>query len=280
MGHLGLSVMNTAPAAPNASEAPHDSPGSQGPAKAAGAPASPGRAAVSPRFDATFIEDHQLVDRYLENKLPPKGARELEHWCRAHPEYLNKLRLSERTQASLKLLEASGRALDLREPDPPWWKAPYVLIALAAITLVSLLAFWAMVAKYSFVRSELEETKVRIRQGPLVQPAVQTVQHVSPDHAPGIDRARISVSGAAPQLIDLHIDMSYTQKLNQFRIIVDKRDQGRALILNNLLKDSNNDLRLTFNTTGLSAGIYTVRIEALPPRGDPIPDGWLILEVN
>ena len=273
MGYLGLSLMNTAPAAQNASEAPNDSPGSHG-------PASPARAAAPPRFDAKFIEDHKLLDRYLEHKLPPKGARELENWCRAHPEYLNELKLSERAQASLKLLEASGRALDLREPEAPWWKAPYVLIALAAITLVSLLAFWAMAAKYSFVRSELEETKVRMRQGPLVQPAVQTVQHISPDHAPGIDRARISVSSAAPQLIDLHIDMSYTQKLNQFRIIVDKRDQGRALILNNVLKDSNNDLRLTFNTTGLAAGIYTVRIEALPPRGDPIPDGWLILEVN
>ena len=88
------------------------------------------------------------------------------------------------------------------------------------------------------------------------------------------------MSTAAPQLIDLHIDMSYTQKLNQFRMIVDKQDQGRALILNNVLKDSNNESALTFNTTGLAAGIYTVRIEALPPRGDPIPDGWMILEVQ
>ena len=64
--------------------------------------------------------------------------------------------------------------------------------------------------------------------------------------------------------------MSYS-KVMQFRMIVDKQDQGRALILNNLLKDSNNELRLTFNTSGLAAGIYTVRIEALPPRGSAIP---------
>ena len=88
------------------------------------------------------------------------------------------------------------------------------------------------------------------------------------------------MSRQAPKLIDLHLDMTYTQKLNLFRLVVDKQDQGRALVLNNLLKDSNNDLRLTFNTSGLSAGTYTVRIEALPPRGDPIPDGWLTLEVH
>jgi hypothetical protein len=68
----------------------------------------------------------------------------------------------------------------------------------------------------------------------------------------------------------------------QFRLIVDKKDQGRALILNNLLKDSNGELRLTFNTTGVAAGIYNTRIEALPLRGSggPVPEGWLMLEVR
>jgi hypothetical protein len=61
-----------------------------------------------PRFDRKFIEDHKLVERYLENKLPFKGARDLENWCRAHPEYLNELKLSERAQSSLKLLEAAA----------------------------------------------------------------------------------------------------------------------------------------------------------------------------
>jgi hypothetical protein len=273
--------MNTVPAPANSSTDPDDSRGSPGPAKAVTPQGASTRPPTAPRFDAKFIEDHKLLDRYLDGKLPPKGARELENWCRAHPDYLNNLKLSERAQATLKLLEASGQPVDLREPDAPWWKAPYVLIGLAAVTLATLLAFWTMVAKYHLARSELEDTKTRIRQGPLVQPAVQTVLHVAPDRAPGIDQARIAVSATAPQLIDLHIDMSYTQKLNEFRMIVDKQDQGRALIINNLLKDSNNDLRLTFNTTGLAAGIYTVRIEALPPRGgDAIPDGWLILDVN
>lgn len=272
--------MNTARAAPNASETPNDATAGSGTAKSGAAPGSPARSGAAPRFDARFIEDHKLIERYLENKLPMKGARDLENWCRAHPDYLADLKLQERAEASLKLLEASGQSVDLREPDAPWWKTPYVLIGLAAITILSLLAFWTMVAKYGLVRSELEDTRTRMRQGSLVQPAVQTVQRVAPDHAPGIDRARITVNSAAPQLIDLHIDMSYTQKLNEFRVIVDKQDQGRVLILNNLLKDSNNELRLTFNTTGVSAGTYKVRIEALPPRGDPIPDGWLILEVD
>jgi hypothetical protein len=236
--------------------------------------------AAAPRFDRKFIEDHKLLERYLENKLPFKGARDLENWCRAHPEYLNELKLAERTQSSLKLLEASGQPQDLGEPRAPWWKSVYVLIGLGAIAALSLIAFWAVLGKYIFLRGELDDARTANDQGSLVQPAAESTVHVNPDRAPGIDRAKITVNRSAPQLIDLHIHMGYTNKLAQFRMLVDKKDQGRALVLNNLLKDSNGELAMTLNSTGLPAGIYTVRIEALPFRGAPIPVGWLILEVR
>jgi hypothetical protein len=236
--------------------------------------------AAPPRFDRKFIEDHKLVERYLENKLPFKGARDLENWCRAHPDYLNELKLSDRAQTSLKLLEASGQPVDLREPQPPWWKTIHVLIGLGVVTLVSLIAFWALMGKYVLLRGELEDARTLMNQGSLVQPATSRELRVSPDRVPGIGHARIVVARAAPQLMDVHIDLGYTNKLVQFRLVVDKKDQGRALILNNLLKDSNDELRMTLNSTGLAAGIYNVRIEALPSRGSPIPIGWLILDVR
>ncbi len=235
---------------------------------------------ISPRFDRKFIEDHKLVEKYLENKLPFKGARDLEQWCRAHPDYLNELKLSEHAHASLKLLEASGRPQDLTEPKPPWWKSLYLLIGLAALAFVCLVAFWSLAGKYSSLQGKLEDTKRVMRQGPLVQPATEKAIYISPDHAPGIDHARIKLNRSTPLLMDVHIDLGYTQKLLQFRMFVDKQGQGRALVLNNLLKDSNGEMRLTLNSTGLSAGVYTVRIEALPPRGIPIAIGWLLLEVE
>jgi hypothetical protein len=233
-----------------------------------------------PRFDRKFIEDHKLIERYLENKLPFKGARDLENWCRAHPEYLNELKLSERAQTSLKLLDASGQPLDLREPQPPWWKTIQVLIGLCVVAALCLIAFWALLGKYVLLRGELDDTRHLMNQGSLVQPATSRELRVSPDRAPGVDHARIVVPRAAPQLMDVHIDLGYTNKLVEFRLFVDKKDQGRALILNNLLKDSNGELRMTLNSTGLSVGIYNVRIEALPFRGTPIPVGWLILDVR
>jgi hypothetical protein len=237
-------------------------------------------AAPTPRFDRKFIEDHKLVERYLDNKLPFKGARDLENWCRAHPEYLEELKMSERAQSSLKLLEAAGAAPDLREEKPPWWQHINVLFGLCALTAVSFVAFWFLFGKYELLKIALEDTKTQMTQGSLVQPAVETTVRVSPDHSPGIDHARIVLSHNAPQLMEVHLDLGYTQKLNQFRIIVDKKDQGRAMILNYLLKDSNGELVMTLNSTGLSQGIYTVRIEALPYRGTPLPIGWLLLEVR
>ena len=232
-----------------------------------------------PRFDRKFIEDHNLVERYLEGKLPFKGARDLERWCRAHPEYLNEVKLSEHTQACLKLLEASGRPEDLQEPKPPWWKTIYVLFGLGALAALCLIAFWVLLGKYVLLRGELDDTRTAMSRGSLVQPAIKSDVRITPDRAPGIDRAKIVVSRSAPQLMDLHIDLSYTSEL-QFRMFIDKEDQGRALVLNNLLKDSNGELRMTLNSTGLAAGIYKARFEALPFRGSPTPSGWLILEVR
>jgi hypothetical protein len=233
-----------------------------------------------PRFDRKFIEDHQLVERYLENKLPFKGARDLENWCREHPEYLNELKMPERAQASLKLLEASGQTQDLREPQQPWWKTIYALIGLGVVAFLSLVAFWALFGKYVLLRGELEDTRASMNRGSLVQPATSREMYVAPDRAPGIDRSRIVVSRNAPLLMNLHIDLGYTNKQMQFRMLVDKQDQGRALVLDNLLKDSNGELRMTLNSTGLSAGIYNARIEALPIHGNPVPIGWVILEVQ
>jgi len=249
---------------------------------------SPGNPQTSPRFDRKFIEDHRLLERYLENKLPVKGARDLENWCRAHPEYLDELKLPERAQMSLKLLEASGRSLDLGEPRQPWWKSIYFLIGVGVLAVISLVAFWSLFGKYALLRGELDDARNLVNKGSLVQPATKNEVHVSPDRAPGSDRARIVVSRSAPQLMDVHIDLGYTtkmefgyaNKLAQFRMFVDKQDQGRALVLNNLLRDSNGELRITINSTGLAAGIYTVRIEALPFLGNPVPVGWVILEVR
>ena len=233
----------------------------------------------APRIDRKFIEDHRLIDRYLEGKLPFKGARDLEDWCRAHPHYLSELRLAERTHASLRLLEAGGSPQDLREPPPPWWRTNYFLAGLAALAISSLIASWALAGKNALLRGELDDARSRVRLGSLQPPATQSMLRVTPDRAAAVGQARVAVNHDSPQMLDLRIDMSYSGQ-QQFRVTVDKRDQGRVMVIDNLLRDSNGDVKLAFNTSALSAGRYDVRIEALPLLGAPIAAGWLTLDVR
>jgi hypothetical protein len=231
------------------------------------------------RFDRKFIEEHRLVERYLEEKLPYKGARELENWCRANPEFLEEMKLTERTHASLKLLEASGLPQDLREPPTPWWKTMPFIVGLGIAALASLFALWTLFGTYSIVKGDLADARVKLRQGNLEPPATQSTMRVEPDRGPNLGGARVAINHAAPALLALLVDMGFSHAA-QFRVIVDKRDQGRALVIENLLKDSNGDLRVTFNTSALPPGLYDVRIESMPAMGVAGAEGWLTLDAH
>jgi len=229
--------------------------------------------------DRRFIEDNGLIERYLEGTLPRKGARELEDWCRANPDYLAELKLAERARLSLALLEASGGSQDLREPLPPWWQTPVFVALLAGVTVVSLACLWVLYGKYSLLRGERDDALVKISQGTLAPPAAHNILRLSPDRAAAVDQARVPINHTMPQMLELHIDMSYV-KTPQFRVTVDKKDQGRVLVMDNLLRDSNGDLKVSFNTSALTPGRYDLRIEALPLLGMPMAVGWLILDVS
>jgi hypothetical protein len=232
-----------------------------------------------PQFDQAFIEANQLMERYLTGKLPYKGQRDLENWCRAHPEYLRDLHLAERTVASLKLLEAGGNPQDLSEPKTPWWKRPQVLALAGIVTLAALIASAVLMGKLTLLRGRFEAAQVKLGQGSLAPPTAMRSLRIQPDRSAGMDTSKLTVNHAYPQLIDLGIDLSYSPE-KRFRVTIDKRDQARALVLGALAKDSNGDLRITFNTSALGAGQYDVRIQALPLLGAPTDAGWMILDVH
>ena len=237
------------------------------------------KASAPPRFDRAFIEEHRLLDRYLEGKLPFKGAREFERWCADHPEYIEEIHLSGRTRAGLELLEASGRPQDLSEPGTPWWKTLWFSIGLAATALICAIGFFALLGKNALMERKLSAARAQLSLGTMMPPVSEEQVRVAPDHSPGLDHAGIMVHRNAPVLYALRIDMSYARE-QRFRVTVDKRDQGRALVINNLTKDSNGELRVSFNTSALAGGRYDIRIEALPLLGTPIADGWIVMTVR
>lgn len=240
---------------------------------------APTRTGDVPRFDRAFIETHGLLERYLDGKLPFKGAGEFERWCAQHPEYLEELNLTGRTQASLKLLEACGRPPELAEPRLPWWKTPWFSIGLGATALLSLIGFWALLANNQLLRENLRNAQVRLAHGAMQPPASEQTLRITPDRSPGIDQARFTVNHRVPTLLDLRIHMAYVRE-ERFHVSIDKGHQGRVLLIRNLSKDSNGDLRFAFNTSALAAGRYQIRIAAMPLFGAPVADGWLNMRVR
>ena len=248
------------------------------PAEKSAARTGPGAAALPP-LDQAFIESNQLIERYLEGKLPYKGGRDLEAWCRAHPEYLEQLRLPARTVAALKLLEASGKPADLAEPTTPWWQKPQALIVASLLAIGGLVGCLVLTGKVNLLNGRLEDAAIKLRQGSLAAPGSVQALRIAPDRSAAAGAAKLSIDHGNAQLIDLSIDMSYSTE-KRFRVTVDKRDQARVLVLGDVAKDSNGNLRLTFNTSALSRGQYDVRIQGLPLLGEPVDAGWLVLEVS
>jgi hypothetical protein len=172
-----------------------------------------------------------------------------------------------------------GKPQDLSEPGIAWWRSVYFQIGLAVIACACGLGLWLLWGKLTLMRNALDEARAIALHGALVPPTSLASLRVSPDPLPGIDKARVSVNHAYPSLLDLKIDMSHT-KFAQFKLTLEKSGQGRAMVIDNLMKDSNGDLEIAFNSSGLAAGEYRVRIDGLPFRANPIGQGWLLLSVQ
>ncbi|MDE2294659.1 MAG: hypothetical protein KGL36_04270 [Gammaproteobacteria bacterium] len=232
-----------------------------------------------PRLARAFVDEQHLLDRYLDGDLPYKGAREFEQWCAIHPQYLAEQRLADRTQASLRLLEAAGRAPDLADPQVRWWRASWLPIALGAIAAASLIGLWTAAAHGAWLRDQLTEARARLAHGSMRPPASEQIVRVSPDRGADSGAASIALARSPARLVALRIRMGYV-RADRFRLAVDKHGAGRALELDGLTKDSNGDLRITFNASALEPGEYAVRVEAMPLLGRPVADGWFTMSVR
>jgi hypothetical protein len=83
----------------------------------------------------------------------------------------------------------------------------------------------------------------------------------------------VVIGSGEAQMADLKIDMSWS-KYTAFRVTLDRQDQGRVAVLNYLLRDSNGDLHLAFNSTAFGPGTYEFAIEGLDLHGDAVAQAW------
>jgi len=229
-------------------------------------------------MDRDFIARNQVVERYLSGRLPLKGATDFERFCAEHPELLDEIGLPERVNAGLRLLEASGKPEPWQEKARPKWQRPEVTLALAAAAAVLGLTLLMMGGNTAGKSRQIADLKKQLLDQPL-DPATSTREiRVLPSRSGASNTPAITIGGGAAQLADLKIDESRSPA-HTFRVTIDRIDQGRVAVITNLLKDSNGNLRLAFNSSALGPGAYQFTIEGINWHGEPEPDSWVTIGV-
>jgi hypothetical protein len=231
-------------------------------------------------MDRDFIARNQVVERYLSGRLPVKGATDFERFCHEHPELLDEIGLPERVNAGLRLLEASGKPEPWQEAPRPMWQKPQVTIglaaAVAALAIALAIVSGGSVGKTNRIAQLQKESSERS-----LDPATSRREiRLLPSRSGASNTPVITIGGdrGGAQLADFKIDESRSP-YHAFRVTIDRIDQGRVGIINNLGKDSNGHLRIALNSSALGPGNYQLTLEGLDLRGDPQPDSWVTIGI-
>jgi hypothetical protein len=231
-------------------------------------------------MDRDFIARNQIVERYISGKLPIKGATEFERFCNAHPELLDEIGLPERVNAGLRLLEAGGKPEPWEQEPKRFWENPYLALGLGAAVLVLLVATVSFARANSHRAQRIAALTRQVAAQPL-DPATttRTIRLLPSRERASSTPAVVIGGGGQTQLADLMIDLSHSP-YRQFRVTIDRIDQGRVAIINDLAKDSNGHVRIALNTSALGPGNYQFTIEGLTWRGEAEPDSWVTIGIR
>lgn len=224
-------------------------------------------------MDVTFIQQNQIIERYLMGKLPLKGAQDFERWCRENPDTVAQLGLSDRINSALRLLDAAGEPLPWTEkPLAPWQRLPAVA-AIAAVAVIGVIAAVMLFSAGQKKDGEIIRLQKAVAERPLhplqgTRPLTMELSRTGP-----VSRSMATVGGSRTELADFKFDVSWS-KYSLYIVTIDRVDQGRVAVISNLARDTNGHLKLGINTSTLGPGDYTVQVEGLDLRRGTEPQGW------
>jgi hypothetical protein len=263
---------------PQASPAPRPAPRPAPPANTKKLP-NPESVAVPPVMDREFIIRNRIVELYLSGTLPVRGATAFEKFCQENPQILDEIGLNERVHMGLRLLEASGKPEPWQEKPKQFWERPYIPVALAGLVLVLGIALLVLNGQLSEQSRKVTAMHQLLVDQPLDAAAGTSTVEIQATHAGPNAAFAATIGGHQAQLANIKIDLTHSD-FRAFRITIDRVNQGRVAVLNNLIKDSNGELGFSLNTSALGAGLYQLTIEGLDWRGDPQPDSWAAITIR
>jgi hypothetical protein len=147
----------------------------------------------------------------------------------------------------------------------PWVEklSPYrLVIAIGAAGLVLVVALAWVAWRWSVAEDRMEILQKQAEAGFLQAPSTNRTVRIDL-RAPAL----VSVGGNGfPERLDLLLN-ARTDRYARFRVSL-LRDDGTLLVhADQMVRDSNNDLRLSFNTSMLPDGAYLIRIDGYARGG-------------
>jgi hypothetical protein len=230
-------------------------------------------------MDRDFIAKNQIVERYFADKLPARGALDFERFCRDNPEILDELRVSARVQAGLRLMVAGGIPLPWEERPKQLWERLPVAIGVGVLTLLLAITSLTLYFKLGGARKEVASLAAAVRERPIKPIKSTRSVVVVPGRSAPSATPTLVISSENAELADLKFKMEWSG-YTQFRVTIDRVGQGRVMVLNHLLRDSNGQLRIALNSASLGPGNYQFAIDGLTLSSEARPQAWFTLGVS
>ena len=152
---------------------------------------------------------------------------------------------------------------------PPWLEQlqqPKALAGIAGLVLVLVLVLVFIAWRWGIAADRYEMLQQQAAVGFLQAPSSTRSVRIDPRQSRVIGVG----GGDLPQRIDLKI-AAVTQSHDRFRVSILRDDGTLVLHADRMVRDSNSDLRLSFNTSLLPAGQYRIRIEGYARNGELQP---------
>lgn len=230
-------------------------------------------------MDVAFIQQNQIIERYLMGKLPLKGAQDFERWCRSNPDTVAQLGLSDRINSALRLLDAAGEPLPWTEKTLAPWQKPGMFAGVLAAAAFGLIAAASLFVANQGKADTIVMLDRKLAEQPLLPVQATRSITVEPSRNGALKRSQIVIGDGRTELADFRFDLSWS-KYGMFTVTIDRVDQGRMAVLTNIARDSNGHVRLALNSSALGPGEYDVKFEGLDLRHGSAAQGWTRFRVD
>jgi hypothetical protein len=183
-------------------------------------------------------------------------------------------------QADLPLPDPQAPSQQDSQPELPWWQRRAAVATLAALATAFLVLTIASQLSARRERANAVALAGELKTATLRAPTRDRSLRVRPNPRSWSAAPDATIAWPEPpELIELFMPVGYA-RYREFAVAIDKADQGRMMVLQRLVPDSNGDLRISLNSSAFGPGEYRLRLQGYTWRGQRVDAGWVRVTVK